>query len=238
MSLHRIEYEGIAIIYNLHRKKVKNINLRINPKGEVWVSAGRNVPFFAIEAFVQKNAAWILRHLAAIEKRRQALPSDVLFDGKIVYYLGKPYTLRLRAGEEGVFRKEAEIWLFSPEDAQDHLRCIYLFWLKEQAVQKFAESMDKIYLLVEGYGIERPSIRIRNMKSLWGSCTPQKKQIRLNLQLMKADAACIEQVVLHELLHFRYSYHDTAFYAQMDCLMPDWRERKGWLESRYQDGIR
>lgn len=237
MAVHTVQYEGLAIAYELTRKNVKYINLRVTPKGQVVVSAGRNVPLSVIEDFVQEKALWIVRHLAEMEKRKQETSENMFSDGKQVYYLGKPYRLRLRRGETGVFWTDEEIWLILPEMDAALLRQTYLFWLKGQAVQKFEEIMNRIYPLVEEYAIAKPVIKIRNMKTIWGSCTPSGNSIRLNLQLMKADEDCIEQVVLHELLHFRYPNHGKAFYAQMYRLMPDWKERKQRLESQYRDGI-
>ena len=54
---------------------------------------------------------------------------------------------------------------------------------------------------------------------------------------MKADEGCIEQVILHELLHFVHPNHSPAFYALLTQLMPDWKERKQRLETKYKDGI-
>ncbi len=237
MSFHTVQYEGLEIEYELLRKRVKYINLRVTKKGEVVVSAGKNVPFSVIEEFVQSKTLWIIQHLAEIEKIRQELPEEGLFDGKTVYYLGRPYVLRLRRGEEGIRLDEDEIWMYMPGTDPEMLRQTYLFWLNQQAVKKFEEIMNRIYPLVEEYAIERPQIRVRNMKSIWGSCTTRGNSIRLNLQLMKAAEDCMEQVVLHELLHFRYPNHGEEFYAQMDRLMPDWQERKHRLETKYKDGI-
>ena len=48
MSLHTIEYQGVGIEYELLRKDVKYINLRVNKQGRVVVSAGKKVPFSVI----------------------------------------------------------------------------------------------------------------------------------------------------------------------------------------------
>ena len=45
MSVHTVQYEGIEIEYELTRKNVKYINLRVNKYGKVVVSAGEQVPF-------------------------------------------------------------------------------------------------------------------------------------------------------------------------------------------------
>ena len=53
MSVHTVQYEGIEIEYELTRKNVKYINLRVNKHGKVVVSAGEQVPFAVIDEFVQ-----------------------------------------------------------------------------------------------------------------------------------------------------------------------------------------
>ena len=98
MELHAIEYEGIPIEYELIRKDVKYINLRVNKHGQVVVSAAKRVPFSVIEEFVQSKALWIINHLAEVEKIRMAQPSGAMYDGKTLYYLGEPYTLHIAQG--------------------------------------------------------------------------------------------------------------------------------------------
>ncbi len=237
MSFHTVQYEGIAIEYELLRKDVKYINLRVNKRGEVVVSAGKRVPFAVIEEFVQSKTVWIIQHLAEIEKRRQSLPDETLFDGKTLFYLGKPYPLRLSQTAPCVRLEQGEIRLSLLKWDAAAARELYLAWLRTQATETFEAVMDRVLPLVQDLSIERPEIKIRNMRTIWGSCTVREKRIRLNLQLIKTAEDCIEQVALHELLHFRYPNHDAAFYAEMDRRMPDWRERKHRLETRYKDGI-
>lgn len=237
MSVHTIQYEGIEIEYELTRKQVKYINLRVNKHGNVVVSAGEQVPFAVIDEFVQSKAFWIITHLAEIEKRRQAQADAGIYDGKTVYYLGQAYRLRVVRGESRIAIEGDTILLSAPRLHSEMLREDYLAWLKGKAEKKFEEIMNRIYPLVKEYHIARPEIKIRNMKSIWGSCTTTGSRIRLNLQLMKADEGCIEQVVLHELLHFRYPNHGKDFYDLLGRLMPDWRERKERLERNFKDGI-
>ena len=80
MSIHNIQYEGIEIEYELSRKNVKYINLRVNKYGKVVVSAGKNVPFEVIDEFVQSKAFWIITHLAEIEKIKSGMPDNSLYD--------------------------------------------------------------------------------------------------------------------------------------------------------------
>lgn len=239
MKTNTILYEGIEIEFQLERKQVKNINLRITEAAEVIVSAPKRVPYKTIEDFVLKKAKSIVYYLAEIEKYRQSLPEPEIFDGKKVYYLGTPCTLTITQGTKNKIlrqRQSINMTTTTPHDIEA-MREQYLLWLKKEASEKFPKLLDKVYPLVAPYGIPKPTMTIQNMKSLWGSCTISRQTMRLNLQLMKAPESCIEQVILHELVHFRHPDHGKEFYALLAHLMPNYKERQEELNTKYKDGI-
>ncbi len=71
---------------------------------------------------------------------------------------------------------------------------------------------------------------LRDMKSRWGSCSVQKRTIRINLQLAKKPEECVEYVVVHELTHLLEASHNERFHAYMKQFLPDYKERKKLLE--------
>lgn len=80
--------------------------------------------------------------------------------------------------------------------------------------------------------IQSPTaIRIRAMKSRWGSCNFGKGTLNFNLRLIDQPLECIEYVVMHEFAHFVHPNHSTAYHALMTALMPDWKQRKARLNS-------
>lgn len=236
-EIHSIEYEGIEIEYQLIRKDVKYINLRVNKYSQVVVSAAKRVPFSVIEEFVQSKALWIITHLAEVEKLRHSQPSGMLQDGKTVYYLGKPLILTLAQGSPQITRTETTLHMVTRQIQPQELRSEYLAWLRQEAETVFPKILEQVYPLVKTLSVPYPTIQIRNMRSIWGSCTVEGASIRLNLQLMKTAPECIEQVVLHELLHFCQPDHSKKFYRLMEERMPDWKARKERLETEFKDGI-
>ena len=97
----------------------------------------------------------------------------------------------------------------------------------------FTEILDEVYPAFIPYGIARPKLRVRTMKSCWGSCLVNKGIITLNRKLLMQPRECIEYVVVHELCHFIHPNHSKEFYKFMEQFMPDWRERKGRLNGRF-----
>ena len=71
------------------------------------------------------------------------------------------------------------------------------------------------------YVISPAKIHFRDMSSRWGSCMVQKGSICLNSRLIFAPASCLHYVLCHELSHFIYADHSTAFYRLLQQAMPD-----------------
>jgi len=103
-------------------------------------------------------------------------------------------------------------------------------FLDQQCKTIFSEVMDELYPLVKKYGVEKPFLRIRDMETRWGSCLTKKCVVTLNKRLLEAPRNCIEYVVMHELCHFLHPNHSKQFYSFLSMLMPDWKERKRYLD--------
>ena len=65
-------------------------------------------------------------------------------------------------------------------------------------------------------------VRIRKMKTRWGTCNSDDKRIWLNLELAKKPKICISYVVLHEVIHLIEKKHSEKFIGILDSLMPNW----------------
>ena len=78
-------------------------------------------------------------------------------------------------------------------------------------------------------GVTAASFTIRDMKTIWGSCSTKTGRIRINLQLAVYPDECIEYVVVHELCHLLEPSHNARFKQFMTKFLPDWKERKKLL---------
>ncbi len=239
VSRKSVSYMGIPIEYTLTRKPVKNINIRINEHGEIMVSAGRRVPSGYINDFVESRAEWIIRNLAAIERYNETKPDSGVYTGKKVYFLGQLCVIDVEEGDGERVLIDGNVISIYTKKADDHeaVKKMYLKWLYTEAEKVFSLRMEEIYSIISGEGVPRAALDIRNMKSVWGTCNIEKCKITLNLQLIKADVKCIDQVILHEYMHFKVRNHGADFYKLIDKYMSDWREYKKDLEEKYKDGI-
>lgn len=71
-----LHLDGRTIEYELERKRVKNINLRIRPDGSIYVSAPKIAPTAVIEAFLRSKGEFIS---SALNRKREHTGSGTLF---------------------------------------------------------------------------------------------------------------------------------------------------------------
>ena len=80
--------------------------------------------------------------------------------------------------------------------------------------------------------LEPSTIRFRDMRSRWGSCTVQKGTLRINSRLIFAPVSCLRYVIGHELCHFIYPDHSAKFYRLLNAAIPDALETRKFLQGK------
>ena len=220
--------------YEVHRKKVKNINLRIKPNMEIYISAPMNLHSDYIENFIRSKEKWIKQVLQKIEEAKQnQLPSQYL-SGEKHKYLGKEYELEVKQGNSNrVSLKEGKIILTVISNIfenSDEKKKVMEKWYFENAQKVFVNAIQK-WLEILDESIEKLSIK--PMKSRWGSCNYVKRYINLNTELIKRTQFEIEYVVLHELTHLKYPNHGKGFYRYIENYMPNYKMAEKMLNAKH-----
>ena len=220
--------------YEVHRKKVKNINLRIRPNMEIYISAPMNLHSDYIENFIRSKEKLIKQVLQKIEEAKQnQLPSQYL-SGEKHKYLGKEYELEVKQGNSNrVSIKEGKIILTVISNIfenSDEKKKVMEKWYFENAQKVFVNTIQK-WLEILDESIEKLSIK--PMKSRWGSCNYVKRYINLNTELIKRTQFEIEYVVLHELTHLKYPNHGKGFYRYIENYMPNYKMAEKMLNAKH-----
>lgn len=78
-------------------------------------------------------------------------------------------------------------------------------------------------------GVEVEKLFVQHMKTLWGSCNPTRRTIRLNTELAKKPRSCLEYILVHELVHIHEPTHTARFRALRDQHLPTWRQTRDEL---------
>lgn len=216
-----IEMSDFSI--TLRRKRIKNINLRIDRSGQVTVSAPFKTPLDVIQSFLQQKSAWIEKHRSRLQQVRQSEPQS-LITGEYIFLHGIPYALHLFTNQthQSIQLHENQIHFYvKPNISQAQKEVLLTKWYRMQMEALLPALLDKWQTTMK---VHIHQISIRRMKSRWGSCHPRKKHITLNLRLIEKPLICLEYVIVHELVHLFEPSHNQRFYALMSHYLPDWKQ--------------
>lgn len=222
---------GVKSVRVAH-KRVRMLRLRVWPDGTLRLSVPVRTPEAELRSFVDKILPWIEKQLRKFAERKSAAVETEVRAGGTVRILGRDLTVRLIQGPlRQIELGKAELRVFSPWTGNPAiLRRHYEQWRLARAQKLFQERLDILYPLVAHRHVLKPGIRVRIMRSRWGSCGRRTGRINLNGQLLKVPMACIDYVIVHELAHFIHPRHDRTFYAFLATCLPDWSEREQALD--------
>ena len=215
--------EGVKIV----RKDVRNITLKVRPNGEAILTTPKAASDEHIKFIIEKRAKWIAKKRTFFASFKT--PQKEYVSGEDFKYLGRSYRLKVvQSKEERVKLQRGYLELFVKDKSDlERKRNLVYEWYNEKAMLYFFNILQEFNKIVKQ---DIKSVKIRQMKTRWGSCNPYKSYINLNIELIKKPRACIEYVVFHELVHLLYPDHSKKFYDYLTLYMPDWQKRKEILE--------
>lgn len=224
--------------YEVHRKKVKNINLRIKPNMEIYISVPMNLHRDYIENFIRSKEEWIKSVLKKVEDVKEKQKGFEYKNGEIYKFLGKEYNLIVRTGNfNGVSLKndaKSNVMILTVNENIfeniDEKKKVMEKWYFENAKKLFLKFVEKWLEILDEH-VEK--VAINPMKTRWGSCNYVKKYINLNTELIKRTPFEIEYVILHELTHLKYPNHGKGFYNYIERYMPNYKVAEKMLNAKH-----
>ena len=106
--------------------------------------------------------------------------------------------------------------------------------MSREEIQKLAEKAleyipKRVNYFAKQIGVTYGRITIRNQKTRWGSCS-SKGNLNFNCLLMLTPPEVIDYVVVHELSHRKEMNHSKAFWAEVEKVLPNYKEQVKWLK--------
>ncbi len=225
----RVSTSSGELVYELTKKKIKKMYLRVKEGGRIVVSVPTHVSVRDADSFVKSNEAFIQEALTRLEERAENKPTPPQFaTGDEIYAQGEKLVLEVTQGFPVSFEKKEGVLVLTvlnpleKTEVEGGLREFYTQEMREV----FLPLMDKYQNALASYGIPQAKMKIRDMKSQWGSCNRRNNVITLNSRLIHLPFDCIDYVVLHEFCHFVHGNHSKDFYDLVSVFMPDWKPRR------------
>lgn len=113
--------------------------------------------------------------------------------------------------------------------------------LSQQDIQRLADQALKVIpkrvaFFAERLGVTYQKITIRNQRGRWGSCSAEGN-LNFNCLLMLAPPSVLDYVIVHELCHRKELNHSTAFWNEVQAVLPNYKNEYRWLKENGGDLI-
>lgn len=225
------EGDGEPLEYRLRHTRRRTVGLYVHADGRVEVRAPQGCDRDYIHRFVLARLDWIRRKQTEFASRPRGRVPEYR-DGELHSYLGRAYPLVLTwAARPRIRLAESRIRIEAPDvNEPDQVARRLADWYRQQAHELFPERLALGEVAMRDYRIPSPTLKIRSMKTRWGSCS-RRGSITLNLELIRYPLPCLDYVIAHELCHLLEFNHGPGFYRLMDAVMPDWREHRARLRN-------
>jgi len=207
--------------------KRKTLGLTVDRGGELVVHAPKNAGFEELEQWARKKLLWVHQKLAVKQELAPKGREPEYVSGENFQYLGRGYRLALVDrqrmplafdGRRFTLRKDAR------PVAAEHFRRWYIETGSRWITGRTRSLMRKV-------GAEPSRIEIRDLGFRWGSCG-NSGAVLLNWRLLQLPVRLADYVICHELVHLREPHHGPAFWAVLESVQPDWRERQRQLAEK------
>ena len=176
-------------------------------------------------------------NIAVIRSRRRTLALQVRQNGEVVVraplFVREQEVRRFVEGHLDWIEKQQRKLAFATEQRREirPLTEEELSALREQARW---DLMERAKLYAPRVGVTYGRISIRHQKTKWGSCS-SGGNLNFNCLLMLAPEAVRDYVVVHELCHRKQMNHSEAFWAEVERVLPEYRETRKWLKTHGQE---
>jgi len=211
------------IVADVVRKDIKNVHLSVYPPtGTVRISAPLNMKLDTIRIFAISKISWIRKQQQKLNDQERETCREYL-DGESHYLWGKRYLLKVTEKNAAPVVKlsHSEMVLrIRPGATEAKRRSVVDEWYRQQVKEAVSPLIAKWEKNLE---VSVKHFIVRKMKTRWGTCTPDSRTIRLNLELAKKPPECLEYIIVHELTHLLEPTHNSHFIALMDQFLPKWR---------------
>jgi predicted metal-dependent hydrolase len=225
----------------LIRSPRRTVSLQVNPDLSLVIKAPVETPEPFLQDFLERRRPWVERHLERMARIKAAAP--VWKDGGRVPFLGGELALVVEEGARSRARLSGGAVIATaryPGDPGEVRAAVERLFAREAAA-RLPAMLDACVERASHRGAQRgrarrfprPELRIRTMRSRWGSCDAKACVITLNARLLRFRPEVIDCVIMHELAHFKYRRHGPRFYAILEELCPSYESLQAELAEVY-----
>lgn len=215
------------IQYTLARSRRKTASIYIERDGQITVLVPEKLTAPQIENLIESKRKWIYKNLAEWQDLNARKVDRDYVNGEGFLYLGRSYRLKLVSElPEPLMLKDGYFCLLANSGSIPDADAAFKEFYRQKGASRIPP---RVAYFQAKMGVHPKQIKILDLQHRWASCTPGGN-LNFHWKCMMAPLTIIDYIVVHELTHLIHPNHTTAFWNEVDKVMPDFQERKEWLK--------
>ena len=216
--------------YGVVRSHRTTADIVVERDGQVIVRAPATLLDEDIEDIVELKRYWICKTLAEWRNLNATRVLREYRNGEGFLYLGRSYRLSLVAGQdEPLLLRNGRFCLRRDLVDRGEVAAAKIAFREYFIARGHERITQRVLYYAPKVGVVVRDIKVGELGHRWASCS-SKGNLAFNWKCMMAPPTIIDYIVVHELCHVHCMDHTQAFWNEIDKVMPDYRERKGWLK--------
>jgi predicted metal-dependent hydrolase len=201
------------------RKKTLAIKLSSN---QIIINAPKFTSQKLINNFLKKHNDWIAKKIAYLQAK-EANKSANQID-----FLGKKIALVTNEGNKTSYLDfKNDKLTYHPKLTSLQKEFLLKNWYKHQAINIIQTRFKQISTKIN---FTATKLTFKFLQSQWGNCN-RRKEIKLNIWLVKLPLWVIDYVIIHELCHLEEMNHSKKFWQLVAKFCPQYKEANKFLKS-------
>ncbi len=206
----------------LTRSKRKSIQLSINQLGLVTVRAPLKLNIQHIQNFVDSKQEWVIAQQQKIFIKNFANKNIVGYTHMLLWGREYPICFDDTAKTHQIIGERCVI----PAKYRTNFMRKLVLWYRYLSLEHLFSKLNTYSKIMNLYPLD---YKLTNAKTCWGTCN-SKKIISLNWRLIMVPEPAIDYVIVHELSHLLQMNHSKKFWAIVESILPDYKQRKNILK--------
>lgn len=190
-----------------------------------------------VDKFIKQNEEKIYEEYKKIEEKK-SLKVKRWMEGQTILYKGENYIIDILYHEKSriVIRIDEENKIFKIIISNKISKDEEEIYIKKAVKKLFKENTEKVlkerldYLSMKT-NISYNSVKVRDAKTKYGSCTPKTKALHFSSRLIMLKKEAIDTVIVHELCHIVHPNHSKDFYNLVENYIPNYKDISKYLKS-------
>lgn len=203
----------------------RTMQITVERNGELILAAPPSVGLVTLRRFIMEKRFWIYTKLAEKDRLQRVVPNKEFVDGEGFLYLGRSYRLKLVDTQEVPLKLSAGRFRLRRDaipQARDHFVGWYGAHARAWLTARLPEWEARMQVCAAG-------VTVQDLGYRWGSCG-KAGRLYFHWKTILLPARIAEYVAVHELTHLHERHHTPAFWRRMERAMPDYEQRKAWLD--------